>query len=306
MNALVLSSLIGDALALGPHWIYDADVLRKEFPEGLHNYENPRNSYHPGKQAGDFTHYGDQTLCLLRSLAARGAGWTVDDWREDWCEFWKTSTSYRDHATRETLAHFEAGTTQPSDSGELGGAARIAPLCDLVPPGAVERRVILAREATAMTHGDPAVWDAAELLARAVANLEQGASMEEALDEAAATGYEALDVTGLLEQAREWAEQAQDPSLEAVRPSAESLGLACSLDQALPLSLGIALRFENDPVRGLETNVLLGGDSAARGLVIGLLLGARHGEAVWPAAWRDGLRAGKEIRSLQGQLASGK
>jgi len=71
---LVLPSFIGDALSLGPHWIYNPGKIRRLYPDGINAYDKPQTEYHAGKGAGDFTHYGDQTLVLLHSLAqARAA-----------------------------------------------------------------------------------------------------------------------------------------------------------------------------------------------------------------------------------------
>ncbi|MEI7928752.1 MAG: ADP-ribosylglycohydrolase family protein, partial [Verrucomicrobiales bacterium] len=58
---LILPAFSGDALALGPHWIYDAEEIARLYPQGVSTYDAPRSAYHSGKQAGDFTHYGDQT-----------------------------------------------------------------------------------------------------------------------------------------------------------------------------------------------------------------------------------------------------
>ena len=57
--------------SLGAHWIYSQREIAEKFGH-ITGYATPATSYHPGKQAGDFTHYGDQTMVLLRSLAAHG------------------------------------------------------------------------------------------------------------------------------------------------------------------------------------------------------------------------------------------
>jgi pimeloyl-ACP methyl ester carboxylesterase len=63
-----------DALCLGPHWIYDSTEIARIYSSGLTRYDAPHSKYHPGKRAGDFTHYGDQTLALLRRLGNSAPG----------------------------------------------------------------------------------------------------------------------------------------------------------------------------------------------------------------------------------------
>ena len=71
-GAMVLASLAGDSLALGVHWIYDADALLSDHGR-VESYLQPGSrSYHSTKKAGGFTHYGDQSMVLLESLAAGG------------------------------------------------------------------------------------------------------------------------------------------------------------------------------------------------------------------------------------------
>jgi hypothetical protein len=69
---LLMPAFVADALSLGPHWIYDSSEIARLYGAGLHRYDAPHSKYHPGKRAGDFTHYGDQTLALLHSIVARG------------------------------------------------------------------------------------------------------------------------------------------------------------------------------------------------------------------------------------------
>lgn len=292
----ILPSFFGDALALGPHWIYDAAAIAARYPGGIRDYDDPRSSYHPGKAAGDFTHLGDQALALLQSLA--GHGGSLAAWPADW-QAWAERIrgdkgSYFDGATRGTLENLAAGRRQPSDSSDLAGAARIAPLFavhdELAP------LVAAARAQAALTHGDPRVVDAAEFFARAAFAVGEGAEFEEAFEEAAFFPYAALP-------AAEWRMAAVHVAVEIGR-QAPSLGLGCDIVGAFPITLALALRHEDDPVEALSANAMLGGDSAARGLLLGLLMGARHGVAAFPAAWEEGLKARETIQQALERLAA--
>ena len=69
-KAMVLASFAADSLALGVHWIYNTHVIDKKFGRVEHFFKPERPTYHPTKNRGEFTHYGDQTLVLLKSIAA--------------------------------------------------------------------------------------------------------------------------------------------------------------------------------------------------------------------------------------------
>jgi ADP-ribosylglycohydrolase len=288
---LVLSSFFGDALALGPHWVYDPPKIAGWYPGGIRSYDGPRSSYHPGKVAGDFTHYGDQTLALLESLA--GADGSLINWPTDWRRWAEhvrdERTSYFDGATRGTLENLTAGVAEPSDSHDLGGAARIVPLLAFTRDAG--QLVQLARAQTALTHGDPQVIDAAEFFARATLSVVGGAGFEEAFDEAASHPYDALP-------AIDWVTLGRDAAAGDLAAQAGDLGLGCGVDGAFPITLAVAFRHEADPVEALSANAMLGGDSAARGMLLGLLMGARHGEAAFPVKWRKELRALEKIERL--------
>jgi ADP-ribosylglycohydrolase len=281
---LVLPSFFGDALALGPHWVYDPAQIAAWYPGGIRAYDAPRSSYHSGKVAGDFTHYGDQTLALLKSLA--GADGSLINWPADWRRWAETTrdnrSSYFDGATRGTLENLAAGVAEPSASSDLGGAARIAPLLAFTRNAG--QLVPLARAQTALTHGDPQVIDAAEFFARAALSVAGGAGFEEAFDEAASHPYDALP-------AIDWVTAGRDAAAGDLAAQAGELGLGCDIDGAFPITLAVAFRHEAEPVAALSANAMLGGDSAARGLLLGLLMGARHGAAAFPPEWHSGLRS---------------
>ena len=77
-EALALASFAADSLALGVHWIYDAQKISNQFGR-VEKFLKPReDSYHATKDRGEFTHYGDQQLVLLESVAAK-KGFDLND-----------------------------------------------------------------------------------------------------------------------------------------------------------------------------------------------------------------------------------
>jgi ADP-ribosylglycohydrolase len=65
----VAGALIGDALALGPHWYYDLDRMRRHFGPWIDGYTDPKpGRYHEGLKAGNLSQTGLITLELLRSV----------------------------------------------------------------------------------------------------------------------------------------------------------------------------------------------------------------------------------------------
>lgn len=71
-HEMVKATLAADSLALGVHWIYDTEKIRLDYGRVDHLISPGPESYHPTKQKGEFTHYGDQTFTLLDSVAKAG------------------------------------------------------------------------------------------------------------------------------------------------------------------------------------------------------------------------------------------
>jgi ADP-ribosylglycohydrolase len=285
---LLEASLAADALALGPHWIYDQAELAHKFGRPSELIQPAAGSYHAGKPLGAQTHYGDQVLVLMESLEATGGNFVMEDFARRWREFWATSTAYCDHATEETLAHLRSGqglTQAGSGSTELGGPGRIAPLLLALREEETPTIVGAVRAQTALTHNSPLALDAAELLARTVLLLGRGVSIPTALRTSTAdVPYRALPATEYLQKAEE---AARLPVAEAVL----QLGQSCPLDKALPAVFAILLRHGDDLETALVENVAAGGDSAARGLALGMILGVAHGRRAVPRRWVESLRA---------------
>jgi ADP-ribosylglycohydrolase len=288
---LLYGSLAADALALAPHWIYDQDEIVERFGRVTELLAPALDGYHGGKKRGDQTHYGDQELVLMDSLAGCGGKFVPEDFATRWRDFWAGAKSYRDHATKETLAHLAEGRTftqAGSASTELGGAGRIAPLLVALRAEKEEAIVAAARAQTALTHNSPEVIDAAEFIARLTFLLLGGAGIVPALEEATKRPYGKLPAGAFLDKAKQVRAL---PTAQAV----SALGASCPLEKALPSIFLLLLQHGDELETALIENVMAGGDSAARGSVLGLFLGAAHGTQAIPARWSDALTAQSRV-----------
>jgi ADP-ribosylglycohydrolase len=107
-KALVICSFVGDSLALGAHWIYDTEKIREEFGRVDRLLKPLPGSYHSTKDRGEFTHYGDQAMVLLESVAARGT-FDVEDFSILWRALFSNFKRYIDQATKATLQNCAGG-----------------------------------------------------------------------------------------------------------------------------------------------------------------------------------------------------
>lgn len=292
---IILGSFIGDSLALGPHWIYSQDEIKSKLGR-VSIYHPPMATYHSGKIAGDFTHYGDQALVLLGSVAVTRR-FDLESFASDWKSFWEApgNISYQDGATRSTLANLKSGSA-PDEAGstshDIAGAARIAPLF-LLPWESDEELLEAVRSQTGLTHRDPQVVEAAEFFARVVLAVRGGMPIREALENSmVARAWNALPKSWLDAANRSAASTAPDAQ------ALEELGLACGIANAFPGICHLLLRHPENPATALIENASAGGDSAARGMILGMVYGAATPVSEWPAEWSDGLKDLGEITEL--------
>lgn len=293
---MLAASLIGDAHALGTHWIYDLNRVESLFKPELGLQEPPADTYHTGKHRGDQTHYGDQALMLFQFLQANEGHYDGEKFRRFWIHRMKAYRGYQDTATRESIILLEGGARYGYTSDELGGAARIAPVLYWVDdqPEAIAAAVDQAR----LTHRSARSLLVTDLFVRTAVRLLQGELgaiidvLRTVRDERAAqiTQVNPNDVlvqTGanieFFDQSLENALKYQDSS---PRETAAGLGQSCHAHHALPVILNILAR-NADYRESLRINSLIGGDSAARAMLIGLLLGIRAKPGDIPAEWRE-------------------
>ena len=295
-EAMVLASFAADTLALGVHWIYDIQQITSRYGR-VERFLKPReDSYHPTKDKGAFTHYGDQQLVLLESVAAK-KGFDLNDFSQRWQRLFQNYTGYFDGATKGTLANFSKGKG-PQDSGspsnELAGACRIAPLVFCY-RNSLDDLIVAARVQTRMTHGDPLTVHAAEFFARVAWKTLRGTSPSEAIDEVTQNYYPNTIFA-------EWVQEGVGSRDRESVPAVGSFGQSCHTPAAFPGVIHLIAKYEKDLKEALVQAVMAGGDNAARGMAVGMILGAYLGQEQLPEEWLTDLRKGEEIRNLLQQI----
>jgi ADP-ribosylglycohydrolase len=295
-RSMVLASFAADSLALGVHWIYDAEKIKQDFGRVDALRKPLPNSYHPTKEKGEFTHYGDQTFVLLESIAAK-RGFDLSDFSTRWRDLFKTYRGYFDQATKMTLQNLAQGRALEeagSSSTDLSGAARIAPLVFLYHKDS-ETLVKAARAQTQMTHNNPLVIDSAEFFARVCRKVLDGSSPAKAMTEVGAQRFKGLP---LFAWVKEGIESAGEDSVSTIA----RFGQSCHTDEAFPGVVHLIAKYEKDLKEALVQAVMAGGDSAGRGLMVGMVLGAHLGDRGLPQEWVSGLERGAPILKLLEQI----
>lgn len=288
-RTMVMAAFAADALALPAHWIYDTVQIEARYGRVTELTDPRPPTYHAGKRRGDFTHYGDQTLLLLGTLAGRKP-FDAERFAAAWQGFFRSYTGYFDGATRKTLQNLEQGRA-PLDAGspstDLAGAARIAPLVFAYRRDEAAL-VEAARLQTRLTHQSPEVLDSAEFFARAALRVLGGLSPGEALRRVRDEFFAGTPLAG-------WVEAGLASAGQETRAAIGGFGQACETEEAFPGVVHLAVRYADRLEEGLIENVMAGGDSAARGMLAGMLLGAHPGSGGLPERWAAGLAARPQI-----------
>ena len=300
--ACLLGALVADAAALGLHWIYDvdriADVAARHGGAAFtpldpaHFAGVPAYFAHGARRVGQFTQYGEGLRLALRTMAG---GLDVAAHQAAYAAHFGPGgayVGYIDKPTRGTLAHLAAGATDPSgvDDDQLPALVTIPAVVVATgghPTSAQVQAAVAITNAndTAQTYG--AVF--ADLLTRVL----DGADIASA-----------LDATATL------------PALRAALTTPEPdpvayggvTGRACHLDMGVPLAFHILSRATSF-AQATELNIRAGGDSAGRAIVIGAVMGARHGiggdwgiPLDWALRLHDGATVWADCQHLAGTV----
>ncbi len=328
----IMGALIGDALALGPHWYYDLGELRRQYGDWITDYTDPKpGHYHAGMRAGQLSQTGLLIELLLRSVAERGgyekADWTrrMDrdflpglDGRPKSGPGGYTNQDIRDVYRQRVQEGKPWGEcASPADTTEA--AVRMVVLAARYaddPRAAAEfsaahgrltqddgltlaLSVAFSCVVSALVRGEPMNASISDKLMELV---EQGA-LPFGHSNGPARAFPSPD--GLLLPSY-CAEAAHDPAIriEPASRVAVLYGLPCAIYGPLPAAYYLAARFAGEFEAPVLHALNGGGQNMSRAQLAGALAGAQVGLSAIPARFVDGLENGRELAALAREVAT--
>jgi len=279
-----------DAYALGPHWEYNTKNI-EDASLNWEGYNNPITTYHGKKQAGDFTHYGDQSLWLLRNIVDKQS-FDLASFGRLWMDEMQTYKGYMDHSTKETLDNLKKGAdwiscgSESTDFSAIGRAVSLLLILNNEPENF--KKAFMSQ--TALTHNSEYVVEAASFFAELALALLDGKDLKESL-ESIGSGYS--------KTIQDWISQGLKSSTKKKTSLViKTFGQACDINHGFPGVIHLITKYTDNYRLAMEENVKSGGDSAARGMTVGMLLGIINEKKSIPENWIKSLNAYNEIEEL--------
>ena len=302
----LLGTAVGDALGAPGEFLSHDAVLARFGSAGIADF-HPWDTF----PAGSFTDDTQMTLATAQGLAdaerAAQAGESYEPVAAVLARYITWHDSQADPRQRRHPGHTCMTALQAAKAGHQGVAANWSKGCGgvmrMAPVGLVPSRrspFDLGLELAALTHGHPAGYLPAGLVADLVARLMGGATLKRALVGAVAEleRREANEETlAAVQAARELAAADVDED-EAGR----RLGPGWVGEEALAVALFCALRHPRDWRTAVLRAVNRDGDTDSTGAITGAILGAALGVRAIPAAWAARVEASARIVALADEL----
>jgi len=297
IRGAIWGQFVGDAAALGSHWVYDLNELKQLFPDGVQGFENPADDhYHRAKRPGDQTHYGDGALVLLETVADNPS-FDPAEFGRRFIEVFRPGVypGYLDKATQGTLANFERAQQEKpngkfnfqagADDDQLATPSRIAAVVARywLQPDLLQ---IVART-TRVTQNNATAIATTQAEAFLLRELIKGEPLPSAVKKLKSSLDEfAGDLASGLHSS---IQQAEDKTSADVVSATLEFGQACPLPQSFPSALHAFLRHSTDFRAAILETLRAGGDNAGRAAVVGAWSGAYLGVEAIPLDWRTRL-----------------
>lgn len=279
-SKLILACFAADSLSLSSHWEYDPGVIKARLGRIDRLLPPTLTRYHAGKQAGDLTHFGDTALMTLDSIQQCSGQFNQQHYTRLFYQRWQTHSGYRDQATRHTLDNLArglpAGYAGSTVDDDVGHAARVFTLLGC---GLDEQHIaVAARDMCAVTQSSQQCHRAAELFARWAHRLlqQQRSSSRQPPTRVLAAVLSDMGDDWLT---RRCEAGLQTTDMDDVQAVAYGFGSACYIRCSLPSIVHFIAKYEGaaDPLIALVEDNAVGGNTAARNMVIALILYASKG-----------------------------
>lgn len=262
VKELVLTTLVADSYSLGAHWIYDEKQLAS-LEVNWDELNDAKVIWHKDKKAGDFTHYGDQTLWLYQFLQDKES-FDVKQYVSFWQKKVEVYNGYIDGATRETLENIQNGVEPTgSPSTDLSIIGRITPL--LLVSKTKEEFLENVEDFVKATHNSAQAVNSAKYFASVLVEVLNQSSIEDAINKT----KEKFD-SSIQSFVNQGVESKDNDTFETIR----TFGPACDIDGGFAGVIHLLSKYDNLKEM-LINNAKAGGDTSARAMIASMIFIAK-------------------------------
>ena len=256
---LIKAVFISDALSFGAHWVYSTDKLKEEYSGIIEEYRAPMAKFHEDKEAGDLSHYGEQAFVLLQSIS-ENQEFDLRKFRNDWMEYLKNNEMYIDHSMKDSLKKFkDSDKLIGADNVELGGIARSLPF--FIKENITKDDFL---DLVHLTHNGKIVDQTAEFIFNVMQEVLAGKDYKKAIKDNKDLNKFTADSFDKIS------------SKDKIVENADDRGQGCSIEQGFPIVLDVVWNADN-LLEALTLNIMAGGDTSARAMVIAAVIAAVEG-----------------------------
>jgi ADP-ribosylglycohydrolase len=277
---LVKAVFVADALSFGSHWVYSTDKLKEEYSGIIDEYRDPMSKFHEGKKAGDLSHYGEQAFALLKSIS-ENQNFDLKQFRNDWIEHLENNEMYLDHAMKDSLEKFkESETLIGAKNHELGGIARSLPIF-------IEEEISKKEflDLVHLTHNGEVVDQTASFVFNVIQEVLAGENYRKAIEDQKEINQFVADNFKKI------------GSKAKIVANADDRGQGCSIEQGFPIVLDVLWNADN-LLEALTLNIMAGGDTSPRAMVIAAVMSADAGLDSIPKKLIAGFNKSQDVNEL--------
>jgi ADP-ribosylglycohydrolase len=277
---LVKAVFVADALSFGSHWVYSTDKLKEEYSGIIDEYRDPMSKFHEGKKAGDLSHYGEQAFALLKSIS-ENQNFDLKQFRNDWIEHLENNEMYLDHAMKDSLEKFkESETLIGAENHELGGIARSLPIF-------IEEEISKKEflDLVHLTHNGEVVDQTASFVFNVIQEVLAGENYRKAIEDQNEINQFVADNFRKI------------GSKATIVANADDRGQGCSIEQGFPIVLDVLWNADN-LLEALTLNIMAGGDTSSRAMVIAAVMSADAGLDSIPKKLIAGFKKSQDVNEL--------
>jgi ADP-ribosylglycohydrolase len=272
---IIKNTLTADSYSLGAHWVYDEKQL-SDLDINWDELNAPQAMWHKGKNAGDFTHIGDQAYWLYEFLKDKDSFVP-----HVYMSFWKDKMSkydgYIDGATRETLENIENGIIMGSDSHDFSVIGRISSLLLISSDESEFRKNV--QEFVKLSHNNKTVLETADFFASLLFKIQNDKDIKNEIVKLSNSYSDFIK-----NSVKEGVNSSELDTFQTIR----NFGPACDIQSGFRGIIHLLCKYPNDLKKLLIQNAKAGGDSSSRAMSAIMILSANKEEQSLPKNWTEG------------------